>query len=77
MEKRLKKRHNQLVESYMSSKQRATNGLKLLLKDTKPFSQVQASWRFLNNDNVTTEVLFKPIFNNLKKRLPHNVINLS
>lgn len=49
----------------MSSKQRATNGLKLLLKDTEPFSQVQASWRFLNNDNVTTEALFKPIFDNL------------
>jgi len=53
----------------MSSKERATNGLKLLLKDTEPFSQVQASWRFLNNDNVTTEALFKPIFDTLKTEI--------
>ena len=58
-----------MVKSYMSAKQRATNGLKLLLNNTEPFSQVQASWRFLNNDNVTTEALFEPIFDNLKKEI--------
>jgi len=50
----------------MSTKQRATNGLKLLLNNTEPFSQVQASWRFLNNDNVSTDKLFEPIVNTLK-----------
>lgn len=49
----------------MSSKQRATNGLKLLLNNTEPFSQVQASWRFLNNANVSTNALFAPIFESL------------
>lgn len=45
----------------MNSQHRATNGLKLLLKDTDQFSQVQAAWRFLNNDNVSTDALFEPI----------------
>lgn len=53
----------------MSSKQSATNGLKLLLKDTEPFAQVQAAWRFLNNDNVSTEALFEPIFDNLQTEI--------
>jgi len=35
----------------MSVKEKTTNGLKLLIKDVEPFAQVQASWRFLNNDN--------------------------
>jgi len=50
-----------MVKGYMSSQHAATNGLKLLLKDTEQFAQVQAAWRFLNNDNVSTEALFKPI----------------
>lgn len=45
----------------MSAKQRATNGLKLLLGDVEPFAQVQASWRFLNNENVKVSELFEPI----------------
>ena len=53
----------------MSSKQRATNGLKLLLNNTEPFSQVQASWRFLNNDNVSTDALFEPIFDTLQTEI--------
>ena len=60
-----KKRHNEMVKGYMSSQHTATNGLKLLLKETEPFSQVQAAWRFLNNDNVSTEALFKPIWETL------------
>jgi len=53
----------------MSAKQRATNGLKLLLNNTEPFSQVQASWRFLNNDRVSTDSLFEPIFDTLKTEI--------
>jgi len=40
----------------MSVKQKASNGLKLLIKDKEPFSEVQASWRSLNN-NVTIDDL--------------------
>lgn len=54
-----------MVKGYMSSQHTATNGLKLLLKDSEQFSQVQAAWRFLNNDNVSTEALFEPIMNAL------------
>ncbi len=53
----------------MSVKHRATNGLKLLLNNSEPFSQVQASWRFLNNDKVSTEALFEPIFDTLKTEI--------
>jgi len=53
----------------MSTKEKATNGLKLLLNNTEPFSQVQAAWRFLNNDNVTTDALFEPIWNNLQTQI--------
>ena len=55
-----------MVKGYMSSQHAATNGLKLLLKNSEQFSQVQAAWRFLNNDNVSTEALFEPIMNDLK-----------
>jgi len=54
-----------MVKGYMSSQHAATNGLKLLLKDTEQFAQVQAGWRFLNNDNVSTEALFEPIMDAL------------
>lgn len=50
----------------MSAKQRATNGLKLLLGEVEPFAQVQGCWRFLNNENVTIEGLFEPIEEHLK-----------
>ena len=53
----------------MSVKQRATNGLKLLLNNTEPFSQAQASWRFLNNSSVSTEALFEPIIDTLKTEI--------
>jgi CRISPR/Cas system endoribonuclease Cas6 (RAMP superfamily) len=59
----------QLVKSSMSVKERATNGLKILLGKTKPFSQIQGAWRFLNNKNVTTKALFNPIFENLQKEI--------
>lgn len=45
----------------MSVKEKTTNGLKLLIKDVVPFAQVQASWRFLNNENVTIKDLMQPI----------------
>jgi hypothetical protein len=53
----------------MSAKERATNGLKLLLGTSESFSQVQAAWRFLNNPNVSTQALFKPIFETLESEV--------
>ncbi len=32
-------------------------------------SQVQASWRFFNNSNVTTKKLFQPIADTLKSKM--------
>ena len=55
-----------MVKGYISSQHAATNGLKLLLKNSEQFSQVQAAWSFLNNDNVSTDALFEPIMNDLK-----------
>lgn len=50
----------------MSAKERTANGLKLLLnKENDAFAQVQGAWRFLNNDNVSTEDLFNPIWGSL------------
>jgi len=53
----------------MSAKQRAISGLKLLLNNTESFSQVQASWRFLNNDKVSIDELVNPIFETLKTEI--------
>ena len=53
----------------MSVKENATNGLKILLGKSKAFSQVQASWRFLNNENVTVEALFEPIKESTKEEI--------
>ena len=53
----------------MSVKENATNGLKILLGKSKAFSQVQASWRFLNNENVTIEALFEPIKESTKEEI--------
>jgi len=64
-----KKRYKELVKGYMSVKENATNGLKILLGKSKAFSQVQASWRFLNNDNVTIEALFEPIKESTKEEI--------
>jgi len=44
----------------------ATNGLKLLQGGIKGLSEVQASWRFFNNPNVSSKELFEPIVENLK-----------
>ena len=66
-----------MVKGYMSSQHVATNGLKLLLKNTEQFSQVQAAWRFLNNENVSTDALFEPIMNDLKIGIKNNAQNLS
>jgi len=49
--------------------ERATNGLKLLMKDDA-ISQVQASWRFFNNPKLTSKDLFLPIINKLKQEIP-------
>jgi len=53
----------------MSVKERATNGLKLLLNKREPFSQVQGAWRFLNNPDVSVDSLFEPIFDSLNTEI--------
>ena len=53
----------------MSVKERATNGLKLLINNTSSFAQVQASWRFLNNESVTVDDLFDPILETLETEI--------
>lgn len=45
----------------MNHKQSSTNGLSLLIKGVKGFSQAQDAWRFYNNDNVDIESLNNPI----------------
>lgn len=56
-----KKRHVKLVKSHMNHKQNSTNGLNLLIKDVKGFSQAQNAWRFYNNENVDIKSLNDPI----------------
>lgn len=46
-----------------------TSGLRLLQGGLKGFSEVQASWRFFNNSNVTSNELFEPIVENLKSQI--------
>jgi hypothetical protein len=60
------------VKSAISVKERASNGLKLLIGDKKPFSQIQASWRFFNNKNVTVDALFSSISDNLEIEINNN-----
>ena len=45
----------------MNHKQYSTNGLNLLIKDVKGYTQTQSAWRFYNNDNVDIESLNNPI----------------
>jgi len=45
----------------MNHKQNSTNGLNLLIKDIKGFSQAQNAWRFYNNENVDIQSLNDPI----------------
>jgi len=47
----------------------ATNGLRLLQGGIKGLAEVQASCRFFNNPNVTSEELFEPIVDNLKTEI--------
>ena len=45
----------------MNHKQQSTNGLNLLIKDVKGYSQAQDAWRFYNNENVEINSLNNPI----------------
>ena len=54
----------------MKVQEKATNGIRLLMKDNV-MSQVQASWRFFNNPNVNSKELFKPIVEHLKSEIPN------
>jgi hypothetical protein len=61
MEKRLEKRYKQLVRSHMNSNDKLAAGVKTQLKNDIAFSQTQAAWRFLNNENATLMDLADPI----------------
>ena len=50
-----------LVQNEMNAKQKVANGISLFKAETDNFSQVQAAWRFYNNENVTTKALQEPI----------------
>jgi len=63
-----KKRFDVMVKSAINAQQRATNGLKILL-GTPQMTQVQATWRFLNNPNVTIQELYEPIKEHLEKEI--------
>ena len=45
----------------MNHKQNSTNGLNLLLKEVKGYTQAQSAWRFYNNENVDIPSLNDPI----------------
>lgn len=48
----------------MKDKESNTNGLNILIKDVKSYSQTQAAYRFYNNDNVDIDSLNAPIMEN-------------
>jgi len=45
----------------MNHKQTNTNGLNILIKEVKGYSQAQEAWRFYNNENVDIKSLNNPI----------------
>ena len=60
MTKKLKKRHEKLVKSEMNIKRKSQSGMSLVI-ETEGWSQVQASWRFYNNEDVKFSSLNDPI----------------
>jgi len=57
-----------MIKSSIKTQQRATNGFKVLM-ESNAVTQVQATWRFLNNPNVTTDDLFIPIVTHLEEEI--------
>jgi len=57
-----------MVKSAIDAQQRATNGLKILLRTPK-MTQLQANWRFLNNPFVTLTEINEPIKEHLEKEI--------
>lgn len=57
-----------MVKSAVNAQQRATNGLKILLGN-ETMTQVQSTWRFLNNPNVTIKELYEPLAQHLEKEI--------
>lgn len=57
-----------MVKSAVNAQQRATNGLKILLGN-ETMTQVQATWRFLNNPNVLIKEIYEPIKQHLEKEI--------
>ena len=57
-----------MVKSAVNAQQQATNGLKILLGNNT-MTQVQATWRFLNNPDVTIKELYEPLVTHLEKEI--------
>lgn len=57
-----------MVKSAVHAQQQATNALKILF-NKKAMTQVQASWRFLNNNNVTIKELYEPLKSHLEQEI--------
>jgi hypothetical protein len=57
-----------MVKSAVHAQQQVTNGLKILL-GKEATTQVQASWRFLNNANVTIKELYEPLVSHLEQEI--------
>ena len=57
-----------MIKSAVNAQEQATNGLKILLGN-ETMTQVQATWRFLNNPNVTIQELYKPLVSHLEKEI--------
>jgi len=57
-----------MVKSAVNAQQQATNGLKILLGNNT-MTQVQATWRFLNNPDVTIKELYEPLRTHLEEEI--------
>ncbi len=55
----------------MNHKQNSTNGLNLLFKEVKGYSQAQAAWRFYNNAHVDIPSLSDPILAKGLEQIQH------
>lgn len=74
LEPRLIKRYHKLVRSHMSSSDLLSPGIRSTLSEHDSFSQVQAAWRFLNNDRCHLGELAKPILKSaLESSKTHSV----
>lgn len=61
MDRRLQRRYGILVKSHMHTVPRTATGPALGIGPTPGFAVTQATWRFLNNDDVTLPALVEPL----------------